>query len=128
MPRQNISTAGAPQPIGPYVQAVRAGDLLFISGQLPMDPTTGTLVRAGIRAQTRRVIENLKAILEAAGGSLASLVKVSVYVKLMDDFIQVNEVYAEMLGSNPPARMVSESSRLPKDAQVAMDAIAYLGS
>ena len=128
MPRQIISTAGAPQPSGPYAQAVRAGDFLFISGQLPLDPTTGTLVRAGVRAQTRRVIENLKAILEAAGGTLANLVKVSVYVKMMDDFIQVNEVYAELLGSNPPARMVSESSRLPKDAQVAMDAIAYMGS
>jgi len=128
MPRQTINTAGAPQPIGPYVQAVRAGDLLFISGQLPLDPTTGTLVRAGIRAQTRRVIENLRAILEAAGGNLGSLVKVSVYVKVMDDFTQVNEVYAELLGANPPARMASESSRLPKDAQVAMDAVAYLGS
>jgi 2-iminobutanoate/2-iminopropanoate deaminase len=128
MPRQNINTSGAPQPIGPYVQAVRAGDLLFISGQLPLDPTTGSLVRAGVRAQTRRVIENLKAITEAAGGNLGSLVKVTVYVKMMDDFTQVNEVYAELFAANPPARMVVESSRLPKDAQVAMDAIAYLGN
>lgn len=128
MPRQNINTSGAPQPIGPYVQAVRAGDFLFISGQLPLDPTTGSLVRAGVRAQTRRVIENLRAILEAAGGNLGNLAKITVYVKLMDDFVQVNEVYSEMLGANPPARMAVESSRLPKDAQVAMDAIAYLGS
>ena len=110
------------------MQAVRGGDLLFISGQLPLDPTTGTLVRAGVRAQTRRVIENLKAIVEAAGGNLGNLVKITVYVKLMDDFTQVNEVYAEILGANPPARMAVESSRLPKDAQIAMDAIAYLGN
>jgi len=102
--------------------------LLFISGQLPLDPTTGTLVRAGVRAQTRRVIENLKAIVEAAGGNLGSLVKITVYVKLMEDFIQVNEVYSELFASNPPARMVVESAKLPKDAQVAMDAIAYLGN
>jgi 2-iminobutanoate/2-iminopropanoate deaminase len=128
MPRQNISTTGAPQPVGPYVKAVRAGDFLFISGQLPLDPTTGSLVRAGVRAQTRRVIENLRAILEAAGGTLSHLVKVTVYVKSLDDFQQVNEVYAEMFGASPHARMAVESSRLPKDAVVAMDAVAYLGN
>lgn len=128
MPRQTIDTPDAPKPLGPYVQAVRAGDLLFISGQLPIDPATGTLVRAGVKAQTRRTIDNLRAILAAAGGSLDSVVKVTVYVKSLDDFAQVNEVYAEMFGANKPARMAVESPRLPKDAAVALDAIAWLGS
>lgn len=128
MPRQAVTSPQAPQPVGPYVQAVRAGDTLYISSQLPLDPMTNTLVRAGVRAQTRRVIENLKAILEAAGATLAHIVRMTVYLKNLDDFEQVNVVYAEFFPEHKPARSTLEVARLPKDAVIAMDAVAYLGA
>ncbi|MEK7765323.1 MAG: Rid family detoxifying hydrolase [bacterium] len=128
MARMTIATPQAPQPIGPYVQGIRAGDLLFLSGQLPLDPLTGSLVRSGIRAQTRRVLDNLKAVLEAAGATLAHIVRLTLYVKTLDDVPQANEVIAELLTPHLPTRMTVEVPRLPKDASVAMDAIAYLGS
>lgn len=128
MARQVVSTTQAPQPIGPYVQAIRAGDLLFVSAQLPLDPVTNTPVRSGVRAQTRRVLENLKAILEGAGATMAHIVRTTLYLKSLDDFTQVNEVYAEFFAEHKPARSTVEVSRLPKDAVVALDAIAYLGA
>jgi len=128
MPRTIVLTSQAPQPLGAYSQAVRAGDFLFVYGQLPVDPLTGTLVRAGIRAQTRRAIENLKAILEAVGGGLPNVVRLTVYLKSIDEAAHMNEVCAELFQQNPPARMVMEVSRLPKEAAVAIDAIAYLGA
>ncbi len=128
MPRQDINTPQAPQPQGPYSQAVRAGDFLFISGQLPLDPETGTLVRAGVRAQTRRVLENVRAIVAAAGGTMESIVKVTLYVKNLEDFTQVNEIYGEFFPGLKPARMAVECSRIPKDAAVAADATAWLGA
>ena len=128
MARQVVLTPQAPQPVGPYVQAIRAGDLLFVSDQLPFDPVTSSLVRSGLKAQTRRVIENLKAILEAAGASLAHVVRTTVYLKNIDDFAQMNEVYAEFWPQHLPTRATVEVARLPKDALISMDAIAYLGA
>ena len=128
MPRQSIQSPQAPAPIGPYVQAVKAGDFIFVSGQLPVDPLTGTLVRAGVRAQTRRALDNLKAVLEAGGATLAHVVRVTVYLKDIEDFAQVNEVYAEFFPQNAPARVTVGVARLPKDAALELDAIAYTGS
>lgn len=127
MPRQTVTSAQAPQPLGPYVQAVRAGDLLFVSAQLPLDPLTNTLVRSGVRAQTRRVLENIKAILESAGGTLEHCVRTTLYVRNLEDFSQINDVYAEFFPQNKPARTTIEVAKLPKDAAICMDAIAHLG-
>ena len=110
------------------MQAVKAGDFIFVSGQLPVDPTTGTLVRAGVKAQTRRALDNLRAVLEAGGATLAHVVRVTVYLKNIEDFVQVNEVYAEFFPQNPPARVTVGVARLPKEALLELDAIAYIGS
>jgi len=128
MPRQAITSGQAPQPVGPYVQAVRAGDLLFVSAQLPLDPMTNSLIRSGVRAQTRRVLENIRAIVEAAGGTMASVTRTTVYLKNMEDFVQMNEIYAEFFPKDPPARTTVEVAKLPKDAALAVDVIAYLGA
>lgn len=128
MPRQIIATSQAPQPAGPYSQAIRAGDFMFVSAQLPLDPTTGTLVRSGVRAQTRRTIENVRAVMEGAGATLAHVIRTTLFVKNLDDFSQINDVYAEFFPGDKPARSTVEVTRLPKDAAIAMDAVAYLGS
>ncbi len=128
MPRQIIATSQAPAAVGPYSQAVRAGDFMFLSAQLPLDPTTGTLVRSGVRAQTRRTIENIRAVMEGAGASLAHIVRTTLFVKNLDDFSQINDVYAEFFPGDKPARSTVEVAKLPKDAALAMDAVAYLGS
>ena len=128
MPRQTILTSQAPQPVGPYSQAIRAGDFLFVSAQLPFDPMTGTLIRSGVRGQTRRVMENIKSVVEGSGATLAHIVKVTVFLKNIDDFVQMNEVYAEFFPGEKPARSTVEVSRLPKDAVLAVDVVAYLGS
>lgn len=128
MPRQVITTTQAPQAIGPYSQGIRAGDWLFVSAQLPFDPMTGTLIRSGVRGQTRRALENVKAVMEGAGATLGHIVKVTVYLKNIDDFGQMNEVYAEFFPGDKPARATVEVSRLPKDAILALDVVAYLGS
>ncbi|MEK7475948.1 MAG: RidA family protein [Candidatus Coatesbacteria bacterium] len=128
MPRQTILTSQAPQPVGPYSQGVRAGDFLHVSAQLPFDPMTGTLIRSGVRGQTRRVMENIKAVVEGSGATLAHIVKVTVFLKNLDDFGQMNEVYAEFFPGEKPARSTVEVSRLPKDAVLAIDVVAYLGS
>jgi 2-iminobutanoate/2-iminopropanoate deaminase len=114
--------------LGPYVQAVRAGDFLFISGQLPVDPLTNTLVRAGVKAQTRRALENVKTILESVGAGLPHVVRLTVYLRSLDETANMNEICAELFQQHLPARMVMEVARLPKEALVAVDAIAYLGS
>jgi len=123
--KEIVFTENAPKPIGPYSQAVRAGRFLFISGQIPADKD-GNLIGGDVRAQTRQVLENLKAILEAAGGSLENVVKVTVYLKDMNDFGAMNEVYSEYFGESKPARAAVEVSRLPKDVRIEMEAIAYL--
>jgi 2-iminobutanoate/2-iminopropanoate deaminase len=122
-----ISTTQAPRAIGPYSQAVRVGDLLFTSGQVALDPATGALVAGGIREQTKRVLDNLAAVLEEAGLDMANVVKTTVFLKNMSDFAAMNEVYARYFaleGVVPPARSTVEVARLPKDALVEIEVIA----
>ncbi len=122
--KEVISTTEAPQAIGPYSQAVRAGSLVFVSGQIPVDPLTGEVVRGDICAQTRRVLENLKGVLEAAGSSLDKVVKTTVFLANMGDYGAVNEVYAEFFSGSRPARATVEVARLPPDVGVEIEAIA----
>jgi 2-iminobutanoate/2-iminopropanoate deaminase len=122
--KQIIKTEGAPGAIGPYSQAVRAGGFIFLSGQIPTDPQTGTFVAGGIAEQTEQVLKNLAAVLEAAGASLASVVKTTVFLVDMNDFTAMNEVYARFFTENPPARATVEAARLPRDARVEIEAIA----
>jgi 2-iminobutanoate/2-iminopropanoate deaminase len=122
-----ISTSQAPAAIGPYSQAVRVGDTLYTSGQVALDPATGAIVAGGIREQTTRVLDNLTAVLEAAGLDMARVVKTTVFLKNMGDFAVMNEVYARYLapdGEVPPARSTVEVARLPKDALVEIEVIA----
>ena len=121
-----ISTKNAPSAIGPYSQAVKAGNLLFISGQIPLDPATGEVVEANIQTQTTRSLNNLKAILEQAGGSLASVVKTTVFLKSMDDFAEMNAVYQSFFQTECPARSAVQVGKLPKDVLVEIEAIAAL--
>lgn len=119
-----IATDQAPQAIGPYAQAVEAGGFLFVSGQIPLEPATGEMVRGGIDVQTARVLDNLQAILMAAGSSLKDVVKTTVYLKEMGDFARVNEVYARYFPEDCPARVCVAVSDLPKGALVEIDVIA----
>ena len=123
MKREIISTKNAPQAIGPYSQGIKIGDFIFTSGQIPINPDTGELV-SDIQKATRQSLENVKAVLEAAGTTLRNVVKVSIFVKDMNDFALVNEVYAEYFNENPPARSCVEVARLPKDAVIEIEAIA----
>ena len=125
---RRISTENAPKAIGPYSQAIAAsGSLVFCSGQIPLDPATGEMVGVGdVRAQTRRVMENLKAVLEAAGASLAKVVKTTIYLADLQDFAAVNEIYAGYFGEAPPARATVEVAGLPRGAMVEIDAIAVI--
>lgn len=125
--REVISTSNAPQAIGPYSQAVRfSGRLLWVSGQIPLDPATMQMVEGGIEAQTRRVMENLKAVLEAGGCGFGDVVKMSIYLTTMDDFKAVNAVYGEYFPSNPPARATVAVAGLPLGALVEIEAVAVL--
>jgi 2-iminobutanoate/2-iminopropanoate deaminase len=119
-----VFTPRGPKPIGPYSQAIRANGLLFISGQVGFDPRTGEFVGNDVRSQTERVLENLKAILEAAGVSLNHVVKTTVFLKDMNDFPAMNETYAKYFSAAPPARSTVQAARLPKDALVEIDVIA----
>ena len=122
--RQAVSTASAPKAIGPYSQAIRAGSLLFVSGQVPIDPATGQIVDGDIAAQTHRVFRNISEILKAGGASLDHVVRTTVFLADMNDFAAMNEVYAGDFTSPAPARATVQVSRLPKDARVEIDAIA----
>jgi len=125
--RKAIRTEGAPSPIGPYEQAVAAGSLVFLSGQIGFDPATGKMVEGGVEEQTRQVLENMKAVLEAAGASLASVVRVGVYLADMADFQKMNAVYSEYMSEAKPARSAIAVKALPAGALVEMDAIAIVG-
>ena len=125
--KQVVSTTGAPAAIGPYSQAIVSNGFAFVSGQIPLDPATGALVEGGIAEQTARVLDSLKAVLEAAGSSLSSVVKTTVYLKDMGEFAAMNEVYARYFTENPPARATVEAARLPKDVRVEIDCIATVG-
>ena len=127
MGKEVISTSTAPAAIGPYSQAIKVGNLLFVSGQIPLDPQSGQLVPGDIRAQTRQVLTNLAAILNAAGSSLARVAKTTVYLKDLSEFAAMNEIYAGFFGENPPARATVEVARLPRNAAVEIDLIAEIG-
>jgi 2-iminobutanoate/2-iminopropanoate deaminase len=121
--KEVISTEKGPKAIGPYSQAIKANGLIFTAGQIAFDPATGQIVEGDIARQTVRVFENLKAIVEAAGSSLDKAVKATVYLKDMNDFEAMNEVYARYLRANPPARSTVEVTRLPRDVRVEVDLI-----
>ena len=124
--REPLSTPNAPAAIGPYSQAIRAGDFLFVSGQIPLDPATGTLIQGDIAEQTHRVLRNLAAILEAAGASFHHVVKTTVYLADMSEFAAMNEIYAGYFPAPAPARATVQAARLPRDVRVEIDLIAYL--
>ena len=124
--RTAVSTDGAPKAIGPYSQAIRAGSLLFLSGQIPIDPATGQMVDGDIAQQTHRVFKNLEAILTAAGASFDNVVRTTVYLADMSDFAAMNEVYGTYFSSPAPARATVQAARLPRDARVEIDLIASL--
>src|SRR3989440_11133899 len=125
--KEIVATEHAPQAIGPYSQAVRAGDLVFASGQIPIDPATKEFVAGGIAEQTEQVLKNLKAVFEAAGIGLDQIVKTTVFLAGMNDFNAMNEVYGKYFAENPPARATVQAARLPRDAKVEIDAIAVSG-
>ena len=122
--KQAVSSPEAPKAIGPYSQAVRVGQLLFVSGQVPLDPATGEIVSGDIAAQTRRVFENLAAVLKAGGRSLNDVVRTTVFLADMNDFAEVNKVYGSYFSEPYPARATVQVARLPKDARVEIDVIA----
>ena len=119
-----LSTPHAPGAIGPYSQGVSSQGFLFLSGQIPLDPATGKMIEGDIAAQTERVLENLKAVLESGGSSLRQVVKTTVYLKDMNEFARMNEVYGRYFSENPPARATVEVARLPRDVRVEIDCIA----
>ena len=121
-----ISTKDAPAAIGPYSQGVRSGNLVFLSGQIPLDPATGQMVTGDIAAQTERVMKNLTAVLNAAGGELSNIVRTTIYLTNLADFQVVNEVYGRGFPQHPPARATVQVSALPKGANVEIDAIAVI--
>lgn len=123
-----VHTERAPAAIGPYSQAIRVGELLFCSGQIALDPATGTFAGGATEAQTRRVLENLTAVLAAAGATWDQVVRTTIYVTDLEDFAVVNRVYGEHVGSVPPARTTVQVAALPKGASVEIDAIAHLGA
>lgn len=122
--RRTVHTDRAPQAIGPYSQAITWNGLVFVSGQIPLDPATGKLVEGGIAEQTRQVMANIAAILEAAGSSLARTLRATVYLKDMSEFPAMNAVYAEFFPAEPPARATVEVARLPRDVRVEIDVVA----
>lgn len=124
--KETISTENAPGAIGPYSQAVRAGNFIFCSGQIPINPQTGEFVSEDVAEQTRQVLKNLSAVLEAAETNLNNVVKTTVFLADMDDFAAMNEVYAEFFSENKPARATVQAARLPRDARVEIECIAVI--
>lgn len=125
---QRIQTPDAPAAIGPYSQAIVAGEFVFTAGQIPLDPATGQMVGEGITQQTERALDNLGAVLQAAGASLQTVVKTTVFLRDMDDFAAMNEVYGRYFGEHRPARSAVQAARLPRDARVEIEAVAALSS
>jgi 2-iminobutanoate/2-iminopropanoate deaminase len=124
--KEIIQTGRAPAAIGPYSQAVRSGPWVFVSGQIPIDPETGSVIRGDIKAQTRQALKNLDAILQDAGTSLDRVVKTTLYITNMDDFSKVNEAYAPFFPVQPPARACVQVARLPRDVEIEIEAVALL--
>ena len=125
--RTVVATEQAPAAIGPYSQAIAAAGLVFCSGQIPLDPVTGQIVEGGIDTQTRRVLDNLTGVLQAAGSSPEQVVKTTIFLADMNDFATVNTIYAEYFGTEPPARSTVQVARLPRDVRVEVEAIALGG-
>jgi 2-iminobutanoate/2-iminopropanoate deaminase len=126
MGKKVIQTEKAPKAIGPYSQAIQAGNFLFLSGQIPLDPKTGELVKGDIRKQTLQVLENIKGVLESQGLGMEDIVKVTIFLKDIGNFNQVNEVYATYFPSSPPARSTVEVAKLPRDADIEIEIIAVI--
>jgi 2-iminobutanoate/2-iminopropanoate deaminase len=126
MTKKVIQTEKAPKAIGPYSQAIQAGNFLFLSGQIPLDPKTGELVKGDIRKQTQQVLENIKGILVSQGLGMENVVKVTIFLKDIANFNQVNEVYATYFPSSPPARSTVEVAKLPRDAEIEIEALAII--
>ena len=124
--KQIVKTGLAPQAIGPYSQAIKAGGFVFASGQIPIDPETGEFVPGGIADQTRQVMKNLAAVLDAAGSDLQLVVKTTVYLADMAEFTAMNEIYGKFFTDEPPARATVQAARLPRDARVEIEAVALL--
>ena len=122
-----VSTTAAPKALGPYSQAIKAGQFLFVSGQVPIDPATGNLVEGSIADQTRRAFENVAAILRAGGASFKDVVRTTVYLADLGDFAAMNEVYATLFTAPQPARSTIQAARLPRDARIEVDVFAFLG-
>lgn len=122
-----VATDKAPKAIGPYSQAIVHNGLAYLSGQIPLDPATGQLVEGDIAAQTARVLENLKAVLEACGSGLERVVKTTVFIQDMREFATMNDIYGKYFSENPPARSTVQAARLPRDVRVEIDAIAIVG-
>ncbi len=125
--KEAVFTDKAPKPVGPYSQAIIAGGFIFVSGQIPLDPASGKLIEGSFEEKVKRVMDNIKAILEAAGASMDDIVKVTVYLKDIKLFAEFNRVYAEYFKGPPPARVVVEVSNLPLNADLEVEAIAYIG-
>jgi len=128
MPKEIISTKEAPAAIGPYSQAVKVGDIVFVSGQIPLDPATGEMVQGDVEAQTKRVMENLRAVLQAAGAGFEHVVRSTIYLTDLGDFAKVNAIYGSYFPSEPPARATVQVSALPRGSQVEIDVVAHLGA
>lgn len=126
MKKEIISTTNAPAAIGPYSQGTKLGNLIFTSGQIPLVPSTGQIVEGDVQAQTRQALENLKGLLESQGTNLDNVLKTTVFIKDMNDFTKINEIYAQYFTSNQPGRSCVEVARLPKDVLVEIEAIAYI--
>ena len=126
MTKKVIHTDRAPEAIGPYSQAIQAGDFLFLSGQIPLDPKTGELVKGDIRIQTRQVLENIRGVLESQGSGMKDVVKATIFLKDIGNFNQVNEIYATYFPSSPPARSTVEVAKLPRDADIEIEMIALI--
>ena len=127
MKKTIITTADAPKAIGPYSQAVRAGDFLFLSGQISINPETGELVTESFEAQVRQIFKNIEAVLKAAGADFTHVVKSTVFLKNMNNFVEMNGIYAEFFPNDPPARSAVQAARLPKDVEIEVEMIAHLG-
>jgi 2-iminobutanoate/2-iminopropanoate deaminase len=127
MTKKIVETSRAPAPIGPYSQAITAGNLIFASGQTPIDPQTGELIAGDIAEQTAQALRNLKAVVEAAGSSLDRVLKTTVYLADMNDFAAMNEAYGRFFPQEPPARTTIQAARLPRDARVEIELIALVG-
>jgi len=128
MQKNIISTNKAPQAIGPYSQAVRFGNLLFVSGQIPLDPETAEIVKGDIKVQTKRILENLNAILTEGGSSLDNVLRTTIFLANLEDYADVNEMYTEFFDKSMPARSTVQVSRLPMDVRIEIDAIAGINT